>query len=58
MLSYIVPTYPKDEIIKLVEYLYEIKDEKVKECADNICNLYAKHNIEFLRYLYLKYRDF
>lgn len=58
MVKYNIPTYPEDEIIKLVEYLYEIKDENVKECADSICNIYAKHNIEFLRDICLEHRDF
>jgi hypothetical protein len=54
----VVPIYPKEEIIKLVKYLYESKENKVKECADQICNIYAKHNIEFLRDICLENRDF
>ncbi len=54
----VVPTYPEEEIVKLVKYLYAIKDEKVKECADSICNIYAKNNIEFLRDICLENRDF
>ena len=58
LMKYIVPTYLQEEIIKFVKYLYDVKDEKVKKCADDICNIYAKHNIEFLRDIYLDNRDF
>lgn len=58
LVKYNVPTYPEEEIIKLVKYLYEIKDDKVKECADSICNIYAKHNIEFLRDICMENRDY
>jgi len=58
LVTYVVPTYPEEEIIKLVKYLYETGDEKVKECADSICNIYAKHNYEFLREICLENRDF
>ena len=56
--KHVVPTYPEDKIIKLVQYLYDIKDDKVKEYADQICNIYAKYNIEFLRDICLEHRDF
>lgn len=43
------PEYKKEDIIKIVEILYE-KGEK--ESADKICNLYGGNNIHFLRPLY------
>ncbi len=58
LVKHVVPTYPEEEMVQLVKYLYEIKDEKVKECADSICNVYAKHNIEFLKEICLENRDF
>lgn len=58
LVKYNVPTYPQDKIIELVQYLYIIRDDILKEYSDKICNIYASHNIEFLRDLCLEYRDF
>lgn len=52
------PTYPKEKIIKLIEYLYEINDEDLRGIADNICNTYAKRNIYFLNDICLKHRNY
>ncbi len=58
LVKYNIPTYPEEEIKNLVRYLYGIEDDEVKECADSICNIYAKHNIEFLMDICLENRDF
>ncbi len=46
------PEYKKEDIIKIVETLYE-KGEK--DLADKICNLYGSNNMHFLRTLYDKH---
>jgi hypothetical protein len=58
MMEYNVPTYPEDEIIKLVRYLYGIENEGVNELANKICNIYAKNNIMFLMDICKEYRDY
>ncbi|MBU0951951.1 MAG: hypothetical protein KKH91_03875 [Elusimicrobia bacterium] len=56
MLETSTPDYKKENIIELVEYLYEAgkKDNKKKEQADEICNIYGSRGAEFLRPLWEK----
>ncbi|WP_257208806.1 SIR2 family protein [Bacillus toyonensis] len=52
-----IPTYPEEIIINLVKYLYDANDERTTEIAKNICNIYTKNNVHFLREIYLMYKD-
>ncbi|MEM5658020.1 hypothetical protein AAHB50_15170 [Bacillus toyonensis] len=52
-----IPTYPEEIIISLVKYLYDANDERTTEIAKNICNIYTKNNVHFLREIYLMHKD-
>lgn len=49
-----MPIYHEEKIISIVKYIYDSKDEKLIEVANNICNIYAMKNINFLRDLYIQ----
>ncbi|MBC2682698.1 hypothetical protein HAU06_00535 [Bacillus toyonensis] len=51
------PTYPEETIVSLVKYLYDGNYEQTTDIAENICNLYTKNNINFLREVYLMYKN-
>lgn len=48
------PDYPKEDIEKIVQTLYENGEI---ESANKICNLYGEKNYHFLRHLYKKYNE-
>ncbi|WP_353770481.1 hypothetical protein [Bacillus sp. JJ927] len=52
-----IPDFPEAEIIDIMEYLYNAKDEEVYDVANRICNIYQKNNIDFLREIYTKYKN-
>jgi hypothetical protein len=51
-------TYPQELIIDMVQYLYYIKNEELKNIADKICNAYARKNVNFLQDIYIKNQDY
>jgi hypothetical protein len=52
-----VDDFEKDKLAEIVEYLYEINNQDVKDIANKICNIYQMNNIDFLKNIYLKYND-
>jgi hypothetical protein len=56
ILDVYTPTYKKEHIISIVEYLYDLKDKETRDSADKICNIYGSHGIDFLRDAYEKSR--
>ncbi|MCK5591651.1 MAG: hypothetical protein KAI72_06825 [Candidatus Pacebacteria bacterium] len=57
LLETTTPTFKKEDILLIVERLYEMreKDSKFKADADNICNTYGKRGVHFLKELFFKY---
>lgn len=55
MLKTNLPTYKKEDIIEIVEGLYEI--ESMKKTANEICNIYGRHGEHFLKNLFNKYNS-
>lgn len=49
--------FEKDKLAEIVEYLYKINNQDVKDIANKICNIYQMNNIDFLKNIYLKYND-
>jgi len=50
-----VEDYEKDKLVGIVDYLYEINNQEVKDIANKICNIYQMNNMDFLKEIYLKY---
>ncbi len=57
MLDRFTPDFKQEHIISIVEHMYEVRDEKTKELADKICNIYGRRGLDFLRDIYDKNRD-
>jgi hypothetical protein len=56
LLESFTPTYKSDHIKSIVEYLYDLENDEMKELANRICNIYGSREIYFLRELYEKYQ--
>ncbi|MCK5533819.1 hypothetical protein KAI68_01790, partial [bacterium] len=54
MLEGYTPEFRKEDIYSIVEFLYKSKDKKIKKEANEICNIYGKRGIDFLRKLWKK----
>ncbi len=43
------PNYKKEDIVDIVQALYDLKEKKTTDMANKICNLYYSKGFEFLR---------
>jgi hypothetical protein len=57
MLKEFVPDYEVSNIISTIEYLYELKNDKITPIVHEICNQYARNNSELLSEVYRKYAN-
>lgn len=49
------PDFDQGDIRSIIEFLYQTEDQEVKRLANEICNEYAKANIEIVSDIYSKY---
>ena len=52
-----IPDYDEKHIKSIVEYLYGLGDQKIREKADIICNTYGKNGSDLLRKIWEKNQD-
>ncbi|MDP8265621.1 MAG: hypothetical protein P9M07_01605 [Candidatus Aceula meridiana] len=55
MLDKYTPTFKKEHIQLIITSMYNTKDSKLKESADNICNIYGRRGVHFLKDIYFKF---
>lgn len=51
------PEFKQENIISIVEFLFQKGDEKIKKQAEKICIIYGQRGFEFLRKIYEKYNN-
>jgi len=57
MLDEFIPEYKDENIRSIVEFLYKTKEEEIVDIANEICNIYLSHGLEFLRDIYEEYNS-
>lgn len=57
LVKYNLPMFDEEKIEILVRYLYECKDSEYKEIPDKICNHYVENGLEFLKDVYMEFRQ-
>lgn len=55
MLKNTTPTFRQEDIQTIVRRMYETKDSKIKEYADEICNTYGRRGTHFLKDLFFEF---
>lgn len=48
----LIPDYNWDHIEQIIKFLYQVSDKKIKNLANQICNIYAEHRNFNLRQIY------
>lgn len=55
MLKNTTPTFRQEDIQTIVKRMYETRDSKTKEYADEICNTYGRRGTHFLKDLFFEF---